>query len=646
MKLSRLRIEAEDVHFETGCDGEVIRCQRDLLPVAPLPDGPRKWGTFHLLGYWIAEGFGAMAFINQYQTASTAVASGLSPGATIGAVFLGHGLVSIACALNAWVGATYGINFPVFARASFGIRGTTLAVLCRAVSAIVWFGTQSYQGGQCVAVMISAIWPSFKRFPNHLPESAHVTSSQLLCFFLFYLMQLPCLYIHISKLRYLFLFKVMIMPIFGLTLFGWAVGRAHGFGPIFSEGTASGSIPPAVMFFSAMTSAIAGKATLALNICDFTRYAKSPRTAALTNVFALTVPVTLCVILGVVVTSAAQVIYGVSTWNPLQVCELWNNRPAQFFAGFCWALSVLVTNISANSTAVGNDLAILFPKYVNIRRGQYICAVLAVATCPWIIQNSATSFTAFLGGYSIFLGPICGIMLADYFILRRRYMNLTALYRHGPAPYWYWHGFNLRAVAAFTLALIPNLPGFVAKVNNHNHIPKAATYIFSCVWPVGVLVSAALYLIFSAIWAPSAIPRPPSPAERSSSKSSRVMLGRVFGWLGTSFLLHGYIASLEAVRSEKDCLPVSLSLHQLNKAFQGHLLDFPGFVRIRFEIIFSKERVRELYNPRPPRLTSSKTLTCNWVATVSCLGILSAAAIKAAASPCCCSLVMLRRCQR
>ncbi|KAL1737146.1 permease for cytosine/purines, uracil, thiamine, allantoin-domain-containing protein [Schizophyllum commune] len=550
MKLSRLRIEAEDAQLETGCDGEVIRCQRDLLPVAPLPEGPRKWGTFHLLGYWIAEGFGAMAFINQYQTASTAVASGLSPGATIGAVFLGHGLVSIACALNAWVGATYGINFPVFARASFGIRGTTLAVLCRAVSAIVWFGTQSYQGGQCVAVMISAIWPSFKRFPNHLPESAHVTSSQLLCFFLFYLMQLPCLYIHISKLRYLFLFKVMIMPIFGLTLFGWAVGRAHGFGPIFSEGTASGSIPPAVMFFSAMTSAIAGKATLALNICDFTRYAKSPRTAALTNVFALTVPVTLCVILGVVVTSAAQVIYGVSTWNPLQVCELWNNRPAQFFAGFCWALSVLVTNISANSTAVGNDLAILFPKYVNIRRGQYICAVLAVATCPWIIQNSATSFTAFLGGYSIFLGPICGIMLADYFILRRRYMNLTALYRHGPAPYWfgdlfwYWHGFNLRAIAAFALALIPNLPGFVAKVNNHNNIPKAATFIFSCVWPVGVLVSAALYLIFSAIWMPSAVPQPPSPV---------------------------------------DCLPSSLSLDQLDEAFQRHILNSPGFVRIHAE---------------------------------------------------------------
>lgn len=134
------------------------------------------------------------------------------------------------------------------------------------------------------------------------------------------------------------------------SLVGWAVGRAHGFGPIFSQGTATtAGNPAAYLFFSAMTSAIAPKATLALNICDFTRYAKSPRTVAWTNVFALSIPVTLCAILGVVVTSAVQVIYGVKTWNPLQVCALWDSRAAQFFAAFCWALAVIATNISAKS---------------------------------------------------------------------------------------------------------------------------------------------------------------------------------------------------------------------------------------------------------------------------------------------------------
>lgn len=201
-------------------------------------------------------------------------------------------------------------------------------------------------------------------------------------------------------------------------------------------------------------------------------------------------------------TSAVQVIYGVTTWNPLQVCELWSSRAAQFFAAFCWSLAVVATNISANSTAVGNDLMILFPEYINIRRGQYICAILGVAACPWIVQNSAKSFTSFLGGYSIFLGPIAGILLSDYFILRQRNLEISALYRHGHGQYWYTSGFNWRAVVAFTLALIPNLPGFAGKVNSHLHVPVGATYLFSVVWPLGVVIASVLYLTFSFVFPP------------------------------------------------------------------------------------------------------------------------------------------------
>jgi len=306
------------------------------------------------------------------------------------------------------------------------------------------------------------------------------------------------------------------MPIFGFALFGWAVGKAHGFGPIFTQKTDVPGSHVAVVFFSAMSSAIAPKATLALNICDFTRFAKSPRAAVWANLLSLSVPVTLCAILGVVVTSATQVIYGVSTWNPLQVCELWSSRAAQFFAAFCWALAVVATNISANSTAVGNDLAILFPRYINIRRGQYICALVGLATCPWIIQNSAASFTSFLGGYSIFLGPICGILLADYYVHRQRKLDVAALYSRESSPYWYTHGFNLRALGAFFLALIPNLPGFAAKVNDKTKVPIGATYVFALVWPVGVVVATVCYLVFNVAWPVHQLPgRTASPSMAS-----------------------------------------------------------------------------------------------------------------------------------
>ncbi|KAJ6519596.1 NCS1 nucleoside transporter family, partial [Mycena sanguinolenta] len=503
------RLPSKRVEIEDG-DGDCeIVAQPDLLPV---PQNERTWNAVHLAGYWIAEAFGP----SQYQVAATSVSSGLSPVSAIGAIFLGHLLVSIACACNGWVGATYGINFAIFARASFGTYGNILAVMCRAIAAIVWFGTQSYQGGQCVEVMLRAIFPSFKSFKNHLPPSAHVTSSELLCFFIFYLLQLPLLSVHISKLRHLFMLKVIIMPFFGFALFGWAVGKAHGFGPIFSQKTDVSDSPVAVVFFSAMTAAIAPKATLALNICDFTRFAKSPRAVVWTNIFALSIPVTLCSILGVVVTSATQVIYGVSTWNPLQVCELWSSRAAQFFAAFCWALAVLATNISANSTAVGNDLAILFPRHIDIRRGQYVCALVGLATCPWIIQNSAVSFTSFLGGYSIFLGPICGILLADYYVNRRRKLNVGALYAKEGSLYWYTHGVNMRAVAAFTLALIPNLPGFAAVVNTkiQQQVPIGARYVFSLVWPVGVIVAATCYLLLNLVW-----PARPAREGRAASPS-------------------------------------------------------------------------------------------------------------------------------
>ncbi|KAF7320233.1 NCS1 nucleoside transporter family [Mycena kentingensis (nom. inval.)] len=553
--LSSFKLHQASLH-----DGpHLIHAQPDLLPV---PRSARTWNSLHLAGqsrrttvhvspqlssrildrrsirYARFPRISYAIFIiadsqSQYQVASTAVVAGLSPGAAIGAVFLGHFLVSLATAANGWIGTTHGINFPVLARVAFGVNGTMLAILCRAVAATVWFGTQTFQGGQCIEVMLGAIWPSFKQFPNRLPPSAHVTSSQLLCFFIFYIIQLPLL-----GLRHLFMLKVVVMPIFGFTLckfllsshddkllmlqkqVGWAVGTARGFGPIFSQSEPRlSTLPVPVLFFSAMSSAIAPKATLALNICDFTRFAKNPRDVIWTNIVSLSIPVTLCAVLGIVVTSATEVIYGVSTWNPLQVCQLWNNRAAAFFAAFCWGLAVIATNISANSTAVGNDLTIVFPKYVNIRRGQYICAILGLATCPWIIQNSAASFTSFLyasglflsvsyaassGGYSIFLGPICGIILSDYFIYRRKHIDVASLFQRQTSEYWYTYGVNPRAVAAFFFALIPTLPGFVAKVNNKVKVPLGATYLFSIVWPIGLLVGSLCYLLLSFAWPPPA----------------------------------------------------------------------------------------------------------------------------------------------
>ncbi|KAJ9624078.1 hypothetical protein H2203_005526 [Taxawa tesnikishii (nom. ined.)] len=400
--------------------------------------------------------------------------------------------------LDGYVGAVFGINFPVFTRASFGMRGSYFAVFIRGVVACIWFGTQSFQGGQCLQIMISAIWPSFNHFKNHLPAGAHVTSAQLLCFFLFIVLQAPLLWLRVSTLRYMFMAKTIVMPIFGLTLFIWAVVAAHGFGPTFSKPThIKDGTPAAVVFLQCVTSAIGPKATLALNMPDFTRYAKYPKQVFWTQAVGLMVLVTLCGVLGATVSSAAEVIYGKVTWNPLEVAVLWNNRAAQFFAGLCWMFAVIGTNISANSVSFSNDLALWFPKYINARRGAYICCILSIAATPWNIQYSAKSFSSFLGGYSLFLGALAGVIIADFWVCRRRSLDVRELYqKHG--VHRFSAGFNTRAFIAFFCGIAPNMPGLAAACGAKS-IPKGAIYLYSQSWLVSTVISGLVYWALYAV---------------------------------------------------------------------------------------------------------------------------------------------------
>ncbi|KAK3695922.1 hypothetical protein LTR37_018277 [Vermiconidia calcicola] len=416
--------------IDNDFDGGVAT-NKDLQPV-PLGSPERTWTWPSLLGFWIAEAFS----ISMYQVASTSVAKGLNPGFAILAVFVGHALVCVPAMLDGYVGATLGINFPVYCRSAFGMRGSYAAVFIRGIVAVIWFGTQSFQGGQCLQTMLSAIWPSFNNFPNHIPASAHVTSVQLLCFFLFILIQLPLLYLHVSTLRYLFMAKTVIMPIFGLALFIWALVTAGGFGPTFSKPTRIvDGTPAVVVFFQCVTSAIGPKATLALNMPDFTRYAKSPREVFWTQALGLMVLVTMCGVLGATVTSAAQVIYDVEAeeaWNPLYVAVLWENRA---------------------------------------------------------------------GGYALFLGALAGILVTDFWIIRRRRLELAALYTASKsAPHWFTYGFNWRAGVAFVCGIAPNMPGLAYACNPNLEVPSGARYVYSLSWVVSTVVAGSVYWGVNGLW--------------------------------------------------------------------------------------------------------------------------------------------------
>jgi NCS1 family nucleobase:cation symporter-1 len=344
--------------------------------------------------------------------------------------------------------------------------------------------------------MLAAIWPSLpNRIPNHLPASANTTSVDLLCFFLFWIISLPFLYIHVSKLRWLFFAKMILMPITGLALFIWCLVVGHGFGPVFNQPTKiTSGRTIAFTFFSSVNSVIGPEATFALNMGDFCRFGKSPRGALLSQVIMMPVCLTLTAFLGVTLASSSVVIYGLDQpeWNPLTVVGMFHSRAAQFFVSLIFAFATICTNIAGNSVAFGNDLSCLFPKYVNIRRGQFICAILGVCITPWNILSSATNLLNFLNGYSVFLGPVCGIMLADYWILRQQRLNLQHLFEpHG--IYWFTNGLNWRAIIAFLLSLVPTLPGLAASVNSSIYVPDGFQNVYTMSWLVGLVTAGFLY---------------------------------------------------------------------------------------------------------------------------------------------------------
>ena len=314
--------------------------------------------------------------------------------------------------------------------------------------------------------MINAICPSFETWHiDALPESSFITAPALLSFVIFWLATLPFLYLSIPALRWMFLVKICIMPFFGVALFTWALTAGHGVGPLFSiPNNITDGWTIGYAFCYTMTASISGNATFAINQSDITRYARNPRTSAWVQLM-LPVCITLTELLGTVMAASAQVVYGQVLWNPLTVVLLWDNRTAKFFAGLLFGFANIGTNVAGNSIPFANDLMGLFPKYINIRRGQFICAILGFAICPWLIEAKAASFLAFLNGYTVFLGPLVGVVMADFWLVRKgKGFNVYNLYKpHG--LYWYTRGWNLIGLSAFIIGVVPQLPGLAYHIN-------------------------------------------------------------------------------------------------------------------------------------------------------------------------------------
>jgi nucleobase:cation symporter-1, NCS1 family len=364
--------------------------------------------------------------------------------------------------------------------------------------ACIWYGVQAWIGGECVKLMIEAIWPSFTNLHNGIPNSG-TNTRDFVSFFIFWLCSLPAIWFPVHKIRHLFTVKAFVVPTAGISFFIWAIVRAHGIGPIVHQPASAHGSKLAWGMVSGIMSAIANFATLIVNDPDFARFARKPKDALWSQLITIPAGFAFTSFIGIIVSSSSTVIFHKDPiWNPLELLQSFldegthSNRAGVFFIAFAFALAQLGTNIAANSVSAGTDMTALLPRYLNIRRGGYICALVGLVMCPWNLLSSANNFTTYLSAYSVFLSSIAGVIISDYYVVRRGYLQIKDLYSAKKnSPYYFWFGFHWRGYTAYIAGILINIVGFVGAIGKP--VPAGANYIYRLNFFCGFIVAGTTY---------------------------------------------------------------------------------------------------------------------------------------------------------
>lgn len=337
-----------------------------------------------------------------------------------------------------------------------------------------------------------------------MPASSGTTTKDFVSFFIFCLGSLPALYPHVHQIRHLFTAKAFIVPAAGIALFIWSLVRANGPGPIISQPNKIHDSALAWGIIKGIMASISNFAALIINSLDFNRFARKPKDVQWSQLLTIPLGFGLTCFIGIMVSSSSVVIFGGEPiWNPLELLTSFlkeggsANRVGVFFIAAAFILAQLGTNIAANSVAAGTDMTALLPRFMTIRRGGFVCAAIGFAMCPWNLLSSSNNFTTYLSAYSVFLSSIAGVMVCDYYFVRRGYLEVRHLYSaKKTSPYHYTHGFHWRAFASYFAGILINIVGFVGAVREPTGgkpVPLGAQYIYNLNYFCGFIVSSTVY---------------------------------------------------------------------------------------------------------------------------------------------------------
>ncbi|MGA2005439.1 MAG: NCS1 family nucleobase:cation symporter-1 [Terriglobales bacterium] len=439
----------------------------DLAPTTPER---RHWGTYNFAALWVSMSVNILT----YMLAASLIQGGMNWKQAVLTVFLGNTIVLVPMLLNSHPGARYGVPFPVLARASFGVLGANFAAVLRALVACGWFGIQTWIGGEAINTLMS-LAPAWRRVPH----------GAAICFMAFWLINLAVILRGIEYIRVLQGISAPILLAVGVLLLVWAYRAAGGFGPMLSAQSRFTTFPEFLKFLiPALNGTVGFWATVSLNIPDFTRFARSQREQALGQALALPTTMTFYSLIGILVTSATVVIYGTAIWDPVQLLSRFHSPVAVVLSLVAILLATLNVNIGANVVSPANDFSNLWPRKISFRTGGVITCLMGIVLMPWKLLSSYSTFIfGWLGGYAAFLGPVAGIMICDYFVIRRRVLVVDDLYLRG-GIYEYSHGFNWRAVSALFAGAGTALVGLV--------VPSVRV-LYDYSWFVGFAVAFVAY---------------------------------------------------------------------------------------------------------------------------------------------------------
>jgi nucleobase:cation symporter-1, NCS1 family len=476
---------------ETGRDYVELDADLSHSPLwnhdlAPTPASRRTWSTYNIAALWI----GMSVVITTYTLASGLMSQGMTWAQALFTILLGNVIVLVPMVLNAHAGTKYGISFPVLCRASFGVRGANIPAILRAIVACGWFGIQTWIGGLALNALLTAAWPGWGAVPGALAIS----------FLVFWAIQVVIILRGTEGIKVLESYAAPLLLLGGVALLVWAVRNGGGLGHILSESSRLQSQRGDfwALFPAALTANVGYWATLSLNIPDFTRYAKNQRSQMLGQAFGLPTTMTAFAFIGVAVTSATILVFGKAVWDPIELVTMIGSPAVIIFGALVVLAAQITTNMAANVVSPANDFSNLSPRRISYVAGGLITAVIGIAMMPWKLYSDAAAYIfTWLIGYSSLMGALGGILIADYWVVRKQSLSLRDLFEVN-GIYTYSNGTNWRAVAALVISILPVVPGFIRAATTPGGAvpdPTLFDHLYTYAWFVTFALSFVVYLV-------------------------------------------------------------------------------------------------------------------------------------------------------